>query len=65
MFKGVKMDKICMAAIANVATALGSIPSSSDTVESEGRQVNLCCINLFSILKSTRDQEGKNKLTDT
>ncbi len=29
---------------AEVATVLGSIPASSDTVESEGRQMNQCWI---------------------
>ncbi len=31
-----------LAVNAKVATVLGSIPSSSDTVESEGRQIKQC-----------------------
>ncbi len=32
----------CLTANAKVATALGSIPASPDTVESEGRQMKQC-----------------------
>jgi hypothetical protein len=32
---------------AKVAIALGSIPASSDTVESEGRQMKQCLIKSF------------------
>ncbi len=37
---------------AEVATVLGSIPSSFDRVESEGRQMKQCCVNYWKIKKS-------------
>jgi hypothetical protein len=37
-----KKNRQRMKANAEVATVLGSIPSSSDTVESEGRQMKQC-----------------------
>jgi hypothetical protein len=38
---------------ANIATVLGSIPASSDTVESAGRQMKQCC--KISIYKNKPD----------
>ncbi len=38
-----------MAANAKVATLLGSIPASSDTVESEGRQMKQCSVTYIKI----------------
>ncbi len=42
-----KKNRQRMKANAEVATVLGSIPSSSDTVESEGRQMKQCWIRYF------------------
>ncbi len=43
-----------LAVNANVATVLGSIPASSDTVESEGRQMNQCWITYIKRKKEKK-----------
>ncbi len=40
-----------LTANAKVATVLGSIPASSDIVESEGRQMKLCLYKYLSEIK--------------
>jgi hypothetical protein len=49
-----------LTANAKVATVLGSIPASSGTVESEGRQMKQCCIKYLKILKSPRKKRVSN-----
>jgi len=48
-----------LTANAKVATVLGSIPASSGTVESEGRQMKQCCIKYLKILKSPRKKKSQ------
>ncbi len=47
-----------LTANAEVATVLGSIPASSDTVESEGRQMKQCWIKY---IKNKKNPPVKNR----
>jgi len=50
-----------LTATAKVATVLGSIPASSDSVESEGRQMKQCWINYIKNPKNPPVSIIKNK----
>ncbi len=45
-----------LTANAEVATVPGSIPASSDTAESEGRQMKHCWIKYVHVLKKTSEK---------
>ncbi len=49
-----------LAVDAKVATVLGMISASSDTVESEGRQMKQCCITFIKKIKTLDELISKS-----